>query len=69
MATDPGPVILTRAELQRRTRERSKLAALKIAEEHGKARKGGTGMRRVVFCCVYESILFILYVGVTGREG
>lgn len=42
MVADPGPVILTRAELQRRTRERSRLAALKVAEEHGKVRKGGT---------------------------
>ncbi len=35
-----GPMILTRAELQRRTRERSRLAALKLAQEHGKARAG-----------------------------
>jgi len=35
-----GPMILTRAELQRRTRERSRLAALKLAQEHGKARTG-----------------------------
>lgn len=45
VAVDRAPIILTRAELQRRTRERSRLAALKIAEEHGKARKGGKGER------------------------
>lgn len=53
MAPDPlpGPVILTRAELQRRTRERSRLAALKIAEEHGKVRKGpATGMGLLCSC-------------------
>ncbi|CAM9451847.1 unnamed protein product, partial [Pylaiella littoralis] len=39
VAVDRAPIILTRAELQRRTRERSRLAALKIAEEHGKERE------------------------------
>ncbi|CAM9805526.1 unnamed protein product, partial [Ectocarpus fasciculatus] len=39
VAADEGPIILTRSELQRRTRERSRLAALKVAEEHGKERK------------------------------
>lgn len=38
VAADEGPIILTRSELQRRTRERSRLAALKVAEEHGKVR-------------------------------
>lgn len=41
MAADPGPIILTRAELQRRTRERSRLAAAKVAEEHGKVSTRG----------------------------
>lgn len=46
---DCGPVILTRGELSRRTRERSKLAALKLAEEQGKARE----------CCA-RSLIFLL---------
>lgn len=56
-ATDAGPLILTRAELQRRTRERSRLAARKIAEEHGKV---GMGLGQV-----YTAVV----LGVLGGGG
>lgn len=52
-SVDCGPVILTRGELARRTRERSKLAALKLAEEQGKA--------RLLTVCNTVAVVLLLY--------